>query len=165
MCAICLEDIKNEDECCMITGCEHKFHKDCMTNLLIYSSKWNCPLCRRDFLNVIDLADEDEIKVYKENKLKGLYDKKNEEISPIINLNYDNDYNYNYDGDYDHDNYFEPDNSDRMEFLYYQREQSYENRDNLDQDEIEFEYLFQSFLTEEQENTELEMSFIESMTQ
>lgn len=164
MCAICLEDITNEDDCCMITGCEHKFHKDCMTNLLIYSSKWNCPLCRRDFLNVIDLANEDEIKVYKENKLNGLYDKKNEEITSSINLDHDHTYSYNYDDayEYDHDNYFEPDNSDRMEFLYYQREQTH---DTLDQDEIEFEYLFQSFLTEEQENTELEMSFIESMTQ
>lgn len=151
MCAICLEDIKNENECCMITGCEHKFHKDCMTNLLIYSSKWNCPLCRRDFLNVVDLANEDEIKTYKENKLKGLYDKKYEENSPIININYEHDHNDDYD--HDHDNYFETDNSDRIEFLYYQREQLY---DNMDQDEIEFEDLFQSFIIEEQENNEFE---------
>lgn len=46
-CAICLENIKTEDE--IETTCGHKYHKSCFMDLTIKNKYVECSLCRRKF--------------------------------------------------------------------------------------------------------------------
>jgi len=42
-CAVCLEDRKEGDECCLLP-CEHKFHSNCIQQWVEVNA--TCPLCR-----------------------------------------------------------------------------------------------------------------------
>ena len=45
ICAICQDDLVDEDRCSKLRGCEHRqFHTECMTQWLKFSTR--CPLCR-----------------------------------------------------------------------------------------------------------------------
>lgn len=185
MCAICLEDTMNKENSCMIMGCEHTFHKDCITNLLVHTNsnnkKWNCPLCRRIFTNVLDLDNENGIKKYEIDKAFGLYkgnietdniilDQENNEI--LNNLEWDNNDSNIYIR-YFNNEYNEIDNSTDNNSYNYENDLGSSDIQrqrgapflyaNLDEDEIEFEQLFQEFLIKEQENENFEMERMEYM--
>jgi hypothetical protein len=194
MCAICLEEQFNEEDCCMITGCEHKFHKECITKLILHvnssNGKWNCPLCRRNFINVIDLANKDEIKKYEEDKLNKVYDKIDETYYQREELYdetyyqheelYDETYYQREELYYQNEEFYESshyqygehfDNLDDLyESSYYQNEQHFDNLDNIHQDESRdnayiddlSNELFHYVLDKEKEDEELEISMLEN---
>uniref|UniRef100_A0A7N0R809 RING-type domain-containing protein n=1 Tax=Kalanchoe fedtschenkoi TaxID=63787 RepID=A0A7N0R809_KALFE len=43
-CAVCLDEIRDEDAATMVPGCNHGFHKECAEMWLMRSGE--CPLCR-----------------------------------------------------------------------------------------------------------------------
>ncbi|CAL1401876.1 unnamed protein product [Linum trigynum] len=43
-CAVCLEGMKEGDECGVVKRCEHMYHKPCIDRWLLHSDR--CPLCR-----------------------------------------------------------------------------------------------------------------------
>ena len=56
-CAICLDSIKNEQKC-RILSCFHVFHAKCITGWLIKES--NCPNCKKVFTRKLDVEFERE---------------------------------------------------------------------------------------------------------
>lgn len=44
-CSICLEESTN----CTIQTCGHKFHCDCLVQMVDYTSQYKCPMCRMTF--------------------------------------------------------------------------------------------------------------------
>ncbi|KAH9533131.1 hypothetical protein CY35_18G035200 [Sphagnum magellanicum] len=43
-CAVCLSDFEEEDDLCLLPGCKHVFHQDCID--VWFQSHSTCPLCR-----------------------------------------------------------------------------------------------------------------------
>ena len=56
-CAICLDPIKNEQKC-RILSCFHVFHANCITSWLIKTS--SCPNCKKEFTRKLDIEFERE---------------------------------------------------------------------------------------------------------
>jgi len=56
-CAICLDSIKNEQKC-RILSCFHVFHAKCITGWLIKAS--SCPNCKKEFTRKLDIEFERE---------------------------------------------------------------------------------------------------------
>jgi hypothetical protein len=179
MCAICLEDIKDNNESCMITGCDHTFHKNCITDLLIHSNKDNykCPLCRTPFSKVIDLSNEKEVSQYYQDKSKGIYHQtqntfENEAETEII---YNPDWESYEDDDNIYIRYFNNDIYEEDLNLYTssnfeneQLEATTQNIQNIqdhhyyDEQDIEFENIFQLLISEEEhDRNNLEMQYFE----
>lgn len=82
-CVICLDEIVDLNNICMVYYCEHIFHKECF-NLLLKSDIKNCPICRNVIHNKIDMSNENEFLKY----LKNIDEKKI--INSTINKKIDN---------------------------------------------------------------------------
>jgi hypothetical protein len=54
-CAICLESIKN-DHACRMLSCFHIFHQKCVLDWLIQNP--SCPLCKKQFNSVADVQTD-----------------------------------------------------------------------------------------------------------
>ncbi|CAM8915922.1 unnamed protein product [Rhodiola kirilowii] len=53
-CAVCLDDISDEDAATMVPGCNHGFHKECAEMWL--KRNGDCPLCRAKIQPVVEAS-------------------------------------------------------------------------------------------------------------